>query len=76
MYPVATMEDAIDLDDDVDAMLETYESLKAQDKDNKKELSRIENELKLRLGEYSKGKTSRNIVTWSTSFLSVWIASH
>lgn len=66
MYPVATVEEAIDLEDDVDELILKHEELKQQEKEIKKESSRIENDIKLRLGEHDKGMTSKNLVTWST----------
>jgi putative phage-type endonuclease len=63
---IKPQEQELDLtnDDDVQLLLENLESYKQDKKKLEEQISQIENQIKLKLGEYQVAKTSRYIIEW------------
>lgn len=66
LFPKQVPGSEIALGDDVDALIESRNSMYADKISLESQIEKQENEIKLRLGDNETGKTPNNVVTWKT----------
>jgi putative phage-type endonuclease len=64
LYPEAIQREQIQLGDDVDALVESLDSLEADKRVLEREILQQKNVIKTKLGEYEQGVTSRYRISW------------